>query len=80
MNHTLKALALVGARLRLTEISRESAAILAHFPELAEAQAEAIPDGPPKAKRKPMTGAQRLAVGRRMRKYWAARRKAGARQ
>jgi len=30
-------------------------------------------------KRKPMTAAQRKAVGERMRKYWAARRKAASR-
>jgi len=30
----------------------------------------------PKRRRKPMSAAQRKAVGERMRKYWAARRKA----
>jgi hypothetical protein len=40
----------------------------------AEAPQEAAPA--PVRKRKPMTAAQKKSVGERMKKYWAARRKA----
>jgi hypothetical protein len=44
----------------------------------AAQQTEGLQDQTPKAvrKRKPMTAAQKKSVGERMRKYWAARRKA----
>ena len=47
-------------------------------PDMAGAQAEAPQEEAPAVirKRKPMTAAQKKAVGERMRKYWAARRKA----
>jgi hypothetical protein len=47
-------------------------------PDSAVEQADASQDEAPAAvrKRKPMTAAQKRAVGERMKKYWAARRKA----
>jgi hypothetical protein len=47
-------------------------------PDSVAVQAEAPQEAAPasKRKRKPMTAAQKKSVGERMRKYWAARRKA----
>ena len=76
----------VGALARLNELEAEIAEIERAFPDLAagrrsgRSRAAAIHDHAmaPVAKRrarKPMTAAQKKAVGERMRKYWAARRK-----
>jgi len=42
----------------------------------AEGSQSSLPESGKRRKRKPMTAAQRKAVGVRMKKYWAARRKA----
>lgn len=78
----IKELATVGAQARLTEIRDEQAALLVMFPELRggwarKAAATAAPAAKTR-KRKPMSAAQKKAVGERMRKYWAARRAAKA--
>jgi len=84
----LKDLARRGAIARLAELAAESAAILKAFPELRRAGSKGIAytdDGttilPGRSSRsrrgrRPMSAAQRKAVSVRMRKYWAARRKA----
>jgi hypothetical protein len=80
----------IGAAARAQEISTELAQIERSFPGLIrrgpgkraanhagdEAQA---PTGKRRT-RKPMTAAQKAAVGARMKKYWAARRKAEAKK
>jgi len=78
-----------GALARLTELKAEIAEIERAFPGLTgAAPARRGPGRPPaiavaaapaataRRSRKPMTAAQKKAVGERMRKYWAARRKA----
>ena len=81
----MKALALMGARLRLTEIDAERRALLSAFPSLRPtAETQEVPPrrsgtlGQPelaKTRRRPkMTAAQKKAVGARMKKYWAERR------
>jgi hypothetical protein len=94
----MKALALLGARARVSQLQEEIGELQRAFPDLgsndaprrrgrrpkaaaAEAPAE-LAEAPldeaaaPVRKRKPMTAAQKKSVGERMRKYWAARRKA----
>jgi hypothetical protein len=92
MRHdTLRRLALVGARARLEELSRERADIVRAFPELARKGAGArgrragIGIAPqsgqrPKRTRRRMSATERKAVSQRMKKYWAARRKEKAAQ
>jgi hypothetical protein len=79
----LKALARHGAVARIEELSAEINAIYRMFPDLrggrgtrkaAAAPADAGTGGRRRG-RKPMTAAQRKAVGVRMKKYWAERRK-----
>jgi len=74
----LKSYARRGAEVRLGELKEEMSAIYAAFPDLRRGRA-ATPNGdsspPPRRKRRRMSAAQRKAVGDRMRKYWAARRK-----
>jgi len=75
---TLKQLASVGARARLAELDRERAALLAMFPALrrgATAPSVARP-ARGRRRRRRMTAAERRAVSERMKRYWAARRKA----
>ena len=84
----LKDLARRGAIARLAELQAESAAILKQFPELKKIGRAGVAytdDGttilPGRSSRsrrgrRPMSAAQRNAVSVRMRKYWAARRKA----
>ncbi len=88
--NTLRSFALVGAMRRLEELRQEEASIRAVFPELfrggrravnAPARAAATDEsgGAPRRRRRrrsTMSAAQRKAVSERMRKYWAARRKA----
>ena len=81
----LKALALMGARLRLTQIDAERRALLSAFPSLRPTAA--TQEVPPRrggmagqralatTRRRPkMTVAQKKAVGARMKKYWAERK------
>lgn len=80
----MHALALSGAKTRLAELREETDALLKAFPQLKVAikttkTQEAKKAEPPAATRKPAanwTAAQRRAVSERMKKYWAARRKA----
>jgi len=77
----LQEFALAGAQARLQGISEERAAIVRMFPDLrahSTATAGSL-DGaastPPTArKRRGMSPAQRKAVGKRMKAYWAKRR------
>ena len=81
----MKALALMGARLRLTQIDAERKALLSAFPGLRpKAGTQEVPprrSGTPgqlaaaTTRRRPkMTAAQKKAVGARMKKYWAERK------
>ena len=81
----LKEYARRGAEARLAELTQELEAIYGTFPELRRRPgrsasfplADRTSDAPGRRRRKPMTAAQKKAVGERMKKYWAAR-KAGA--
>lgn len=79
----MKSLARVGAQARLGELRDEMNAILRVFPDLrrsAPAAARGRTDDGltviQRRKRKAMTPSQKKAVGERMRRYWAARKKA----
>jgi type II secretory pathway component PulM len=73
----LKSYARRGAEVRLTELKEEMSAIYGAFPDLRSSRATAPNgDSSPAPRRRRMSAAQRKAVGERMRKYWAERRKA----
>lgn len=88
----LKDLARRGAEARLAELKAEAAAILKAFPALRKGNIDdpftrrrltantddgtTILPGKRRRNRKPMTAAQKKAVGIRMKAYWAKRRKA----
>jgi hypothetical protein len=90
----LRGWAVKGAEQRLLEIAEEARAIFQAFPELREQGRgfDLQPAGTPGTKasarrtstrrtrrpRRPMSAAERKAVGARMKKYWAERRKAAA--
>jgi hypothetical protein len=86
--NTLHEYARLGAIRRLEEIRQEEARIRAAFPELFRGQpargravasatsSAAANDAPPRRRPSRMSAAQRKAVSERMKKYWAARRKA----
>ena len=87
--NTLREYARLGATRRLEELREEEARIRAAFPELfrpgrggprsaAAAASEAAENGSPRRRRRRggMSPAQRKAVSERMKRYWAARRKA----
>lgn len=90
----LRGWAVKGAEQRLLEIAEEARAIFQAFPELREQgrgfnlQSTSTPGTKPATRRatgsggrrprRPMTAAERKAVGARMKKYWAERRKAAA--
>jgi len=76
-----------GALARVAELKAEIAEIESAFPDLAGAgrpgrlrvavnTADVAAPVTKRRTRKPMTAAQKKAVGIRMKKYWAARRKA----
>ena len=68
-----------GAQARVEELTQELAAIYRAFPELRRGGASAAPARAGAVRRrKPMSAAQRREVSRRMKKYWADRRKANA--
>lgn len=76
----LRRFARLGAMARLEQLRIEEAAIRTQFPELfgrgsRAAAAAAAGGGRPKGRRA-MSAAERRAVSARMKKYWAARRKA----
>lgn len=75
----LKSYARRGAEVRLAELNAEIHAIYAAFPELRRgSQASRGKSARPqrRRRRRGMSAAQRSAVSARMKKYWAARRKA----
>ena len=74
----MQQLARLGAKARLEELKSEEAAIRRAFPDLFRGGRGAGGDATPKRRRKGMSAAARKAVSERMRKYWAARRKAKA--
>jgi hypothetical protein len=66
-----------GAQARVEELNQELAAIYRAFPGLRRGGASAAPASAGAARRrKPMSAAQKREVSRRMKKYWADRRKA----
>ncbi len=73
----LKSYARAGAETRVQELKAELAAIFKVFPELRSGGTDPVGIKPPRKtrKRKPMSAAQKKAVGLRMKKYWAERRK-----
>jgi hypothetical protein len=76
----LQRLVRLGAKARLEELRLEEAAIRKAFPDLVGARARqtAGEGATPKRRRRGMSAAARKAVSARMKKYWAARRKAKA--
>jgi hypothetical protein len=80
----LRRLALFGAQTRLDALRTETQSILAAFPELQgrtrtrKRAAAAASTAPVRRRRRrwKMSAEQKKAVSERMRKYWAARRKA----
>jgi hypothetical protein len=75
----LKSYARAGAEARARELVSELTAIYKAFPEVrrvTSGRGSEVGNGrTARRKRKPMTAAQKKAVGERMKKYWAARRK-----
>lgn len=78
----LKEYARLGAQARVQELQAELAEIYRTFPGLrtgrrgATAAAKQSPSGTARRKRRTMTAAQKREVSQRMKRYWAARRKA----
>ena len=73
---TLRSYAIVGARSRVEALKREEAQLLSSFPELARGNGRAVKAPPGRKRKRTFTAAQRKAIGERMKKFWAARRKA----
>lgn len=74
----LKSYARRGAEVRLGELKEEMSAIYSAFPDLRGGRATAHngdSSPAPRRRRRGMSAAQRKAVGERMRRYWAERRK-----
>jgi hypothetical protein len=71
----LKELARKGAEVRLAELQAEIQALRKAFPGLAAGGVDAAGIKWARGLRKPMTAAQKAEVSKRMKKYWAARRK-----
>jgi hypothetical protein len=78
----LRHLAKIGAAARLAELDRERAELLRLFPGLRASSAASASNGgglgAGRRRRRGMSAAARRAVSIRMKKYWAARRKAKA--
>ena len=80
----LKDLARRGAAARLAELQAEQAAILKEFPELKRGAGPSYTDDGttilPNTRRgrRRMSAAQKAEVSRRMKKYWAKRRKSAS--
>ena len=74
----LKAYARRGAEARVAELTVELNEIYKAFPDLKRGSARSAPAttgaGGRRRKRKPMSAAQKAAVSRRMKAYWAARK------
>jgi hypothetical protein len=69
----LKAYARQGAAARVAELNAELAAIYRVFPDLRTGTKARAAGG--KRKRRGMTAAQKAAVSKRMKAYWAAKRR-----
>src|SRR5262245_34382281 len=78
----LQRLARRGAQAVLDELEREAAAIRRAFPDLFGGRGRGAKrsDKPVTRRRRGMSAAARKAVSQRMKKYWAARRKAKAKK
>ena len=78
----LKAYARRGAEARIAELTAELNDIYRAFPDLRRGSTHSAPAttgaGGRRRGRKPMSAAQKAAVSKRMKKYWATRRKASA--
>ncbi|HEY1302444.1 MAG TPA: hypothetical protein VGF24_02775 [Vicinamibacterales bacterium] len=74
----LKEYARRGAQSRVAELTQELAAIYRAFPGLRRGGASTAAASGTVRNRKPMTAAQKKEVSRRMKKYWAERRKANS--
>jgi hypothetical protein len=72
----LKAYARRGAEARIVELNAELNDIYKTFPDLRRGATKATSAGAggQRRRRKPMSAAQRKAVGQRMKVYWAARK------
>jgi hypothetical protein len=77
-SQVLRSLARLGAQQRILQLRVEAEEIYRQFPDLRTGSAASTNgDAPRRRRRRRMSAAQRKAVGARMRKYWAARRKEG---
>jgi hypothetical protein len=76
----LKEYARVGAEARARELQSELESIYRAFPDLRQSSRDGRASVAKRRghRRKPMSAAQKRAVGLRMKKYWAERRKAQA--
>ena len=75
----LKQYALRGAQARMQELQQELSAIYKAFPGLRRGGGASVASADrPVRRRKPMSAAMKREVSRRMKKYWAERRKANA--
>ena len=76
----LHRLARLGAKSRLEELRQEESAIRRAFPDLFKGRSRqsAGAGAAPRRRRNGMSAAARKAVSERMKKYWAARRKANS--
>ena len=70
----LKAYARRGAAARVAELNAELAVIYRTFPDLRPGPCVEAAKVGRRRNRKPMSAAQKAAVSKRMKKYWAARR------
>ena len=77
----LKAYARRGAEARIAELTAELNEIYKAFPDLRRGSARPTAGqdiaGGRRRRRKPMSAAQKAEVSKRMKKYWAERRKKG---
>jgi hypothetical protein len=71
----LKAYARQGAAAKVAELNAELAAIYRVFPDLRRGVGASTARVGRRRARKPMSAAQKAAVSKRMKAYWAARRK-----
>jgi len=76
MTSQLHEFARMGAKARLRTLQEEQQVILTMFPELRDGAAPAghTSSPAPRGRRRRMSAAERKAVGRRMKAYWAKRR------
>lgn len=72
----LKAYARQGAVARVAELNAELVVIYRTFPDLRRGAGPGAAKVGRRRKRQPMSAAQKAVVSKRMKKYWAERRKA----